>query len=596
VALLAKLAAILILALQSAPPPAQPSVENKTHESVVTGRTQSYQVVLPPGYAASKKRYPVIYWFQGFEQSSAARDAEVASYVAAHDVIVVRTGPADTVGAYPLYFPELVEIVDKNLRTEANRDHRAVTGFGMGGFVALWVAGKCPDLVGSASSLMGFTEAPVGPAGFELESNLDDLFVNYAGVRTRLSLAKQDALAFYHDRLNSAWQGTRTGHQSEAFDGDPAAPGVTQTLDFHLHAFANPLPKPAVFSHSDPYPNFDVWGWEVSSDRRQPGFSVLQNVSSKGFRSSVREWVPGGATIPEVKISVVSPRIYTPASTVTVTYIRLRDGNVRRAQQKVDAQGRLSFELTGEAFEVGVSAEPVLTVTGYDIEDAAWATAGKPVKLRIRFSNKGSAKSVAGNIQWESVAADVKFESQASRLFALMPGEAAAIPVSFTAAGPHAMVRIYAVAGGVRMPIDLPIFPPAEPVTNFHIADGQAIEVFQHAVRRMEVTLGEGNEDAHAAPGESFAVLIPDGESYRAAEVFTNDACVDTSVRASDSWAEYDHAGASAKYSLPSVRAECAPGHVVHMLTRILLPNHQLKYGAIEFPVWYRKGEEPKGK
>jgi hypothetical protein len=72
---------------------------------------------------------------------------------------------------------------------------------------------------------------------------------------------------------------------------------------------------------------------------------------------------------------------------------------------------------------------------------------------------------------------------------------------------------------------------------------------------------------------------------------------VDNTVRAYDSWAAYDHAGASAVYSLPSIRAGCAPGHVVHMLARVMIPNtpnHQVRYAAIEFPVWWRKGEEPK--
>ena len=92
-------------------------------------------------------------------------------------------------------------------------------------------------------------------------------------------------------------------------------------------------------------------------------------------------------------------------------------------------------------------------------------------------------------------------------------------------------------------------------------------------------------------------MLLPDGEYLRAAELFTNDACVDNTVRGSDSWADYDHAGSSVTYSLPSIRAECPPGHVVHMLARVVVPhapNHQVRYAAVEFPVWWRRGEEPK--
>jgi hypothetical protein len=105
------------------------------------------------------------------------------------------------------------------------------------------------------------------------------------------------------------------------------------------------------------------------------------------------------------------------------------------------------------------------------------------------------------------------------------------------------------------------------------------------------VRFGEGNGDGYAAPGESFAILIPDGGALRAAEVFTNDSCVDNTMRESDSWGDSDRSGASAKYSLPSIRVDCEPGHQVHMLARIQIPGAtgtQVKYWTLEFPVWYR--------
>jgi len=119
----------------------------------------------------------------------------------------------------------------------------------------------------------------------------------------------------------------------------------------------------------------------------------------------------------------------------------------------------------------------------------------------------------------------------------------------------------------------------------------------RRAVATADVTFGEGNHDGHAAPGESFAILVPDGEMLRAAELFTNDACVDNGVRGADSWSEYDHSGASVKYSLPRIRKECDPGHVIHFLARVTIPHapdHETRYLAIDVPVWWRPGEEPK--
>ena len=563
-----------------------PAVRDFTRFSQVMGANRSFTALLPPSYAGTQKRYPVVYWFGG----SSAR--EVSGWVAAHEVIVIHAGAVETVGQFPLYFPELVEQADQALRTLGDRDHRAVTGSGEGGFMALWVAGKYPDLVASASSLMGATEASVGPRGFDTGYLLDDYYANYDGVRTMLATETPDPLRFYHQRLNATWSYALPHHETQSFDGD--APAVAAVLDFHRRAFAEPLLKPAVFRHADVYPSFAVWGWEVSSDRRQPGVTVLDNVSAAGFRSVVREWMPGGAEIPGVKLSIASGRLYAPGSTHSVTYIRLKDGKLRHAVQKADARGRLNFDLTGEAYEVGVSAgAAAITVSGYDITDAAWATAGAPVKLHVRFLNKGTARSAVQTIRWESPNPGVHLDPPTSRLFVLLPGESLAVPVTVRVEdGARAVVKIVAVVGTNRMPVEAPLFPPAEPVEDFQIADGRTVTLYQHATERSEATLGEGNADGFAAPGESFAVLLPDaGGGLRAAEVFTNDPCVDNSMRASDSWDAYDHAGASVKYSLSVIRPQCEPGRPVHMLLRVVIPSapdNRVEYRAVEFPIWWR--------
>ena len=584
---------------QTAVPPAGVTIQEQTHFSQVMNANRVYRVFLPASYAGSQKRYPVLYWFHGYESSAEvnAYSKDIADYLVAHDLIVVDSGPLDTTGEFPLYFQEVMDRVDHTLRTIADRDHRAVSGFSAGGFLALYAAGKFPDLVSSASSFMGPTEYSVGPKGFDVEYNVDDSFANFAGVRTRLVTGTRDVIRYYHRRLNSIWSFVLPTHQTEEFDAEHAASGVAKTLEFHMQAFAHPLPKPAVFTHADVYPNFGVWGWEVASDRRQPGFTVLGDVSAGGFRCAVREWIPGGASIPAVKLSVTSAALYPPASLHTVTYVRLRDGQVRHLSQKADPQGRLGFELDGDDYEVGISPDAVIAVTGYDFAEGSWLTAGKPIKLRLKFLNKGAVRSTPSAIQWESPDAGVKFAVASSRLFALMPGETLPLPVTVTVPAGRAMVRIVAVQGSARLSMDVPVFPDAPATADFQIADGRTVNAYQHATEKTDRLMGEGNADGHAAPGESFAVLLPEGGSLRAAELFTSDACVDTSIRASDSWSDYDHTGASVKYSLPSIRKDCPPGTIVHMLARIVLPHapdHEVHYAAIQFPVWYRPGEEPK--
>ena len=535
-------------AFQSAP---APTVQDLTHSSQVLGGDRPYRVALPPSYASSpQKRYPVFYWLYGYQQSSPDFTGPLGEFCAKREVICVSTGPVDTVGEYPLYFPELVDHVDQTLRTQADRAHRAVSGYGTGGFLALWIAGKYPDLVGSASTLQGSVEAQVGPRGFATEFRNDAVLSNYDGVRIL-----------------------------------PQATSLEALLDFHAKALADAPLRPAPFSHADAYPNFTVWGWDVGSDRAQPGFTVLENVSARGFRSAARTWLPDGAAIPEVKLSIASAaKLYPPASSQTVTYIRVRDGKTRRETRKADAQGRLTFNLDGDAWEVGVGAEAVLGASGYTFADSSWATAGKPVNLRVQFWNKGAARSATAAIKWESPDPGVSFATATSRVFGLAPGESATIPVTFTADTGLPAVRLVAVEGANRIPLTVPLFPPAAPASAFRIADGASATVYQHGTQPADVAFGEGNADGHAAPGETFAVLFPDGEYARAAELFTADGCIDNSVRGSDTWSSL-----TVHYSLPSIRPECPPGHVVHMLARIAAPGQPARYYAIEFPVWYRK-------
>jgi hypothetical protein len=514
--------------------------QETTHRSLVMAGPRVYRTFLPASYKTPAKRFPVIYWFHGYEAPDDARDKTLAAYVAAHDLILIDSGPADLTGNFPLYLPELIEQVDRTLRTIPDRAHRAVSGYGAGGFLALWEAARCPDLIASASSVLAERETEAGPKAFPVTMTLEDLLPALADVKV--------------------WQIN-------------ANPDLAATLDFHLKAFANPFPKPDVFSHADPYPNFGIWGWEVASNRRSPGLTVLENVSRSGLRTAVREWLPGGPVVEGVKLSITSPRLYTPAALVPVTYVHVADGKVRHASQKADAQGRLTFDVDGAQTEIGIGPGAMLTVSGFQLTDAAWATTGKPVKLKVAFLNKGAVRSTAETIKWESPTPGVKFEFPTSRLFGLAPGETAAVSLTFTLTGmPRTSVRLVAATAtataATRMTLDVPLFPAAEPAKDFEIADGKPVDGYPQE-------LGEGNRDGHASPGETIAILLPDLGTLRAAEIFTNDPCIDTTLRISD---------AGRRYSLPKLKSTCEPGHIVHMLA-----HAGLRYAEIEFPVWYKQ-------
>jgi putative esterase len=602
---------------------AEATIQDRVEFSQIFGETRNFRIFLPPDYATSGKRYPVIYWFHGYSErfnkpvdDPPNRDYDsgtdyggdnIANFVAKHDVIVVKwdgfnprfngdnykrpynISPVETTRQFPMYFPEMVDFIDANYRTIADREHRATAGLSMGGFMSFWIAGKYPQLVGSASNFMGSPEFFVGQRDFPVEYSHDVMYGNYEGVRTRLVTGSRDFIQFYHREMNAIWKYARDWHETEDFDFDHGTPGMAKTLEFHMNAFAHPLPRPAVWSHADVYPNFNAWGWEVASDRKQPGFTALSNVSATGFRSVVREWLPGGATIPDVKLSIETDKLYPPRKPQAVTIIRLRDGNVRRQTLTAGADGRLVLELDGDEYEVGISAGPQLALSGYQLEGAAWATAGEALHLHMRIWNKGGAPTHPGPVRWLSPNPGVDLAPMSSDLPVIAQGQSTDISLVVTVRDPkREIVKIVGVQGDTRLPVEIPLFPPARAFPDFRVVDGQSVRVYQHATEKVDLTLGDGNADGKANPGERIAVLLPEDDVYRVAELFTNDACVDNTLRGFDDWSDYDHVGASAKYSLPLIRQDCPAGHVIHALARVLLPdkpNDVVRYAAIDITV-----------
>ena len=605
---------------------AEALIQDRSHESQVLGETRHYRIFLPPDYGTSGKRYPVIYWFHGHSerynkpvQGRNDRNYDsgpdyggdtIGAYVGGHDVIVVKwdgynprtpdeayprpynISPVETSRQFPLYFPELVDYIDSNYRTLADREHRATSGLSMGGFMSFWIAGKYPHMISSASNFMGSSEFYAGPRGFPAEYRHEEMRNNYDGVRTRIVMGAKDFIRFYHQRMNAIWSYTRPFHESEEFDFDHGTPGISKTFDFHMRAFENPLPQPAIWNHNDVYPNFSAWGWDIISDRRQPGLTMLENVSRTGFRSAVREWIPGGATMPQVHLTIVTGKLFGQFKPYTVTLLRSRDTSIRRVPLKSDIEGRLTLHLDGDEYEVGIAGavpEPILALTGYRVEDAEWATAGKPLKVMVRFANKGTTVSKLMVLRWETANPQVQIDTPGATLKPIAPGQSAEVPLALTVKDEtREIVKLFAMDPSLRLPLEIPLFPPAPVSTDFVLSDGRALTVYQNAVNTAMLTAGDGNGDGRASAGERIAVALPDSGGLRLAELFTNDRCVDNSTRISDVWSAYDHVGASAKYSLPLIRNTCAAGHMVRFMARVQVPNkpnHQVRWAVVQFAV-----------
>lgn len=142
------------------------------------------------------------------------------NFVSENDVIIVKidgqnqfpgepyslspynTGVVTTFRQFPYYFKELVRYIDSRYRTIADREHRAVSGLSMGGFMAFWLAAKYPDLVSVAGNFCGSTEFMAGPLAFPVRYEHAEMFDSFRGISVRMHNGSGDRLRFYRQDLN----------------------------------------------------------------------------------------------------------------------------------------------------------------------------------------------------------------------------------------------------------------------------------------------------------------------------------------------------------------------------------------------------------
>ena len=136
--------------------------------------TRTYYVLLPPDYAASEKRYPVVYVLHGFtgDATSLVEDFR-DSYQAAlnegdvQEMIFVFPDASNklggsqylsspTIGDYETYLTqEMVKEIDATYRTLPERTSRGITGCSMGGDGSIYLALKYPSVFTVAAPVSG---------------------------------------------------------------------------------------------------------------------------------------------------------------------------------------------------------------------------------------------------------------------------------------------------------------------------------------------------------------------------------------------------------------------------------------------------------
>jgi S-formylglutathione hydrolase FrmB len=423
IVVLAGLAGGSALAADPATPPAYVEVAGAriVSQSQLTARTLELtiatpsfgantvvEVTLPTGYDADPhKSWPVTYYLAGTNRDHTAFRAiyNGENLTASYPSIIVSPN-ADAgmwsdwrnlgAGGPPMYesfvSAQLIPLIDANFRTIANRSHRAVMGESMGGYGAMMMAARHPDLFVAAASLSGavdtsFTQnAPVtnvlrlltvalatpiyglwpaeelrwhGHNPTDLAGNLRDVQLQVRVGTGSLSMSHGESITdvsgcvlesagivpetiSFHNTLGTlaiphAWQQYSWGCHSPALFGQE----ISDSIPGFVAAFG--APAPSEFDYRSMEPAFSVYGWSISADpARALEFLALNGVSKQGLTIA-----GSGAT------RVTTPPLFTPSRPVSVLIVGFATTVMATPAGQVTFTVQLGTANTGQQYRLG---------------------------------------------------------------------------------------------------------------------------------------------------------------------------------------------------------------------------------------------------
>jgi enterochelin esterase-like enzyme len=148
------------------------SIEQASYSSAALHGQGSFLTYLPPGYASTTNRYPVLYLLTGNDQANTAflqigLQSRLDRLIAKHTIppliaVMIQGGPGannwhnqGSLG-YESYVLEVQQLIDRTLPTLATRGARAIAGDSMGGYGAMDVALANPYRFGVVESWLSF--------------------------------------------------------------------------------------------------------------------------------------------------------------------------------------------------------------------------------------------------------------------------------------------------------------------------------------------------------------------------------------------------------------------------------------------------------
>lgn len=606
------------------------TIEDQTYYSKVFEKERHCRIFLPPGYdAEADKNYPVIYFFHGYAgryngpaEGAHSVSAEVryydefngniarcgpdsldniAEFVRTHEVIVAKwdgymedyyprpydIGPVREEEQFTDYFLEFVDYIDNHYHTIPTREGRAVSGLSMGGFMAMWITSKFPHLIGSGSSFCPSGAFSVGPKDFQIYMPFEEMGKNYIGKPIRMHIGSKDFLRQYHYEMDEAFRGLDLYYESWQYGPNYAggyhnAVNFQGQFNFHMKYFRTPMPKPEKWHHIEVFPDFDVWGYTVKSDRKTPGFTILEDVQKQGFKVSTRQWLPDGPAVEDISVQIETDNSYTPGAEYEIVTVNMPEKEVKHKKLKADTEGKLHFQTNGKLTDFGIyqpNDPGHISMTDFYVDNKI-PEYGEEVVFTPVFFNKGG-KDVS-TIRAELMTTNVKVEivSEPQIIDKVEAGSLheknTFIIRSLDPDLDKANLKLLLQYDGKSEVfwIEIPFYSADKELQSFKVADGAYFQ--QEKSDKEDSFFGEGNGNGIVEPGERISILtqpITKSENWYGLKLYTDDPYVDLSESGIKFNARNDWSGALRSTSEVYIKPDCPPGHIIKFYGEYDYPN-----------------------
>lgn len=181
-------------------------LESLGFKSEILGRDVNYSIYLPPDYDTSVRRYPVVYllhgatdnetaWVQFGEIDRTADRAIASRQIPSMIIVMPDAGLTWYINDYQnkvryedMFIDEFIPYIDKHYRTRPQKEYRGISGLSMGGYGALIMSMRHPDLFTACAAFSAgvFTDEQWIARNFK-EYNLADVYGPLPADQSRLT-------------------------------------------------------------------------------------------------------------------------------------------------------------------------------------------------------------------------------------------------------------------------------------------------------------------------------------------------------------------------------------------------------------------------